>query len=43
MDGTQYFIDCAGYNETITRNGKLNDTLVEWYTKSIKVAEMETV
>jgi hypothetical protein len=43
MDGTEYFKQYAGYNEAITRNGKLNDTLVEWYTKAIKLAEMETV
>jgi hypothetical protein len=42
MDGTQYFIDCAGYNENITRYGKIGNTLVEWYTKAIKLAEMES-
>ena len=42
MDGTQYFIDCAGYNVEITRYGKLGDTLVEWYNNSIKLAEMES-
>ena len=42
MDGTEYFEQYAGYNETITRYGELGDTLVEWYTKSIKLAEMET-
>lgn len=43
MDGTQYFIDCAGYNDEITRYGELGDTLVEWYTEAIKLAEMESV
>ena len=43
MDGTQYFIDCAGYNENITRYGKIGNTLVEWYNNSIKIAEMESV
>ena len=43
MDGTQYFIDCAGYNVEITRYKEQGDTLVEWYNNSIKIAEMETV
>jgi hypothetical protein len=42
MDGAQYFIDCAGYNEKITRYGKIGNTLVEWYNNSIKIAEMES-
>lgn len=43
MDGTQYFVDYAGYNDEITRYGEQGDTLVEWYTKAIKIAEMESV
>lgn len=43
MDGTQYFLNCAGYNESVTRYGKLGDTLVEWYNNSIKLAEMDHV
>ena len=42
MDGTEYFKEYAGYNETIHQYGKLGNTLVEWYTEAIKLAEMET-
>lgn len=41
MDGTQYFLNCAGYNESITQYGKLGDTLVEWYNNSIKLVEWD--
>jgi hypothetical protein len=41
MDGTQYFINYAGYNVDLTCSGKLGDTLVQWYTKAMKLAEME--
>ena len=42
MDGTEYFKEYAGYNETIHQYGKLGNTLVEWYTEAIKLAEMES-
>ena len=42
MDGTEYFKEYASYNETIHQYGKLGNTLVEWYTEAIKLAEMET-
>jgi hypothetical protein len=43
MDGTQYFLNCAGYNESVTRYGKLGDTLVEWYTKKTQLVELDRV
>ena len=42
MDGTEYFKEYAGYNDEITRYGKLGNTLVEWYTEAMKLAEMES-
>ena len=42
MDGTGYFKEYAGYNETIHQYGKLGNTLVEWYTEAIKLAEKES-
>ena len=42
MDGTEYFKQYAGYNDYTYSYGKLGNTLVEWYTEAIKLAEMET-
>ena len=42
MDGTEYFKQYAGYNDYTYGYGKLGNTLVEWYTEAMKLAEMES-
>lgn len=44
MDGTQYFINCKGYNIEQSKYLRENSpTMVEWYTKHTQLVELDLV